>query len=220
MGNSLIGRIEFMEISDLRREYSNLTLRRSSLLLNPFDQFRKWFNEAIEYPILEPNAMQLATTDCVTPSIRTVLLKGIETDAFVFYTNLHSRKALDLKRNNHASLLFFWREMDRQIIIEGTVERVSNADAELYFATRPRTSQIGAWSSHQGSSIDSRETLENKFKEFSEKFQGKKVPMPDFWGGFRVFPTRFEFWQGRPFRLHDRFSYTKELDWKIERLSP
>lgn len=221
MGNSLIGRIRLMEISQLRREYSNLTLRRKNLLDNPFDQFRLWFAEAMSSGLLEVNAMQLATTDGVKPSIRTVLLKGVENDGFVFFSNYQSRKAQDLKRNSHAAILFLYKEMERQITIEGTVEKVSHEESEAYFATRPRTSQIGAWASTQGHPIASREELEKKFQELNQKYTGKKIPKPDYWGGYKLKPDRFEFWQGRPFRLHDRFQYILDHDtWKIERLSP
>lgn len=210
-----------MKISQLRREYTILSLRRKDLLQNPFDQFRLWFKEAEEKGVLEPNAMQLATTDSVKPSLRTVLLKGIENDAFVFFTNYHSRKSLDIKRNPHAALLFYWPELERQITIEGIAEKTSHQDSENYFATRPRSSQIGAWVSHQGQTLPSREVLEAKFKEYSERFEGKKIPMPDHWGGIRILPDRFEFWQGRPFRLHDRFQYELESGaWTINRISP
>lgn len=170
---------------------------------------------------MEPNAMQLATTDGVKPSIRTVLLKGIEENAFLFFTNYQSRKALDIKRNPHAALLFYWPELERQVTIEGLAEKISHKDSENYFASRPRTSQIGAWSSHQGQKLPSREILEAKFKEYSERFEGKKIPMPDHWGGIKINPVRFEFWQGRPFRLHDRFEYIQDRDvWQINRISP
>lgn len=171
--------------------------------------------------MLEPNAMQLATTDGVKPSLRTVLLKGIENDSFVFFTNYHSRKSMDIKRNPHATLLFYWPELERQVTVEGLAEKTSHKDSENYFATRPRSSQIGAWVSHQGQKLDSRDIIEAKFKEYSERFEGKKIPMPDHWGGIRIVPTRFEFWQGRPFRLHDRFEYLLERDlWVINRISP
>lgn len=203
-----------------RREYTTLSLRRKDLLENPFDQFRLWFKDA-EEKVPEPNAMQLATTDGVKPSLRTVLLKGIEEDAFVFFTNYQSRKALELKRNHHATLLFFWPELERQITIEGIAEKTSRTISENYFATRPRSSQIAAWVSHQGTTLASRADLESKFKAFSERFEGKKIPMPDHWGGIRLLPHRFEFWQGRPFRLHDRFQYVEEGGvWKVDRISP
>ncbi|MFN4174923.1 MAG: pyridoxal 5'-phosphate synthase, partial [Parachlamydiaceae bacterium] len=149
-----------MKFSQLRREYTTLSLRRKDLLENPFDQFRFWFKEAEEKGVMEPNAMQLATTDGVKPSIRTVLLKGIEENAFLFFTNYQSRKALDIKRNPHAALLFYWPELERQVTIEGLAEKISHKDSENYFASRPRTSQIGAWSSHQGQKLPSREILE------------------------------------------------------------
>lgn len=198
-----------------------MSLRRKDLLQNPFDQFRLWFKEAEDKGVLEPNAMQLATTDGVRPSLRTVLLKGIEDDAFVFYTNYQSRKSLDIKRNPYVTLLFYWPELERQVTIEGLAEKTGHKNSENYFATRPRTSQIGAWVSHQGQTLASRDVLEAKFKEYSERFEGKKIPMPDHWGGIRIIPNRIEFWQGRPFRLHDRFQY--EFDrgsWVINRISP
>lgn len=210
-----------MKFSQLRREYTTLSLERKDLLENPFDQFRIWFKEAEEKGVMEPNAMQLATTDGVKPSLRTVLLKGVENETFIFFTNYQSRKALDIKRNPHAALLFYWPELERQVTIEGLAEKISHKDSENYFASRPRASQIGAWTSHQGQKLPSREALEAKFKEVSERYEGKKIPMPDHWGGFRIKPDRFEFWQGRPFRLHDRFEYTLDRDlWVVSRISP
>jgi len=210
-----------MKISQLRREYTTLSLRRKDLLQNPFDQFRLWFKDAEENGVIEPNAMQLATTDGVKPSLRTVLLKGIENDSFVFFTNYQSRKALDIKRNHNCTLLFYWPQLERQVTIEGIAEKTSHKDSENYFATRPRSSQIGAWVSHQGQTLESRDILEAKFKEYSERYEGKKIPMPDHWGGIRIFPHRFEYWQGRPFRLHDRFQYELESGvWTINRISP
>lgn len=210
-----------MEISHLRREYLNLSLSRKDLLDNPYDQFRAWFLEAQAAGILEPNAMQLATTDSIKPSIRTVLLKGVEDNGFVFFTNYQSRKAMDLKKNRHASILFLYKEMERQITIEGSVEKISHEESEAYFSSRPRSSQIGAWASSQGHILKSREELEAKYKELEERYLGKKIPKPDYWGGFKLLPERFEFWQGRPFRLHDRFQYIQDKEgWLIERLSP
>ncbi len=210
-----------MEISHLRREYLNLSLSRKDLLDNPYDQFRAWFLEAQAAGILEPNAMQLATTDSIKPSIRTVLLKGVEDNGFVFFTNYQSRKAMDLKKNRHASILFLYKEMERQITIEGSVEKISHEESEAYFSSRPRSSQIGAWASSQGHVLKSREELEAKYKELEERYLGKKIPKPDYWGGYKLLPERFEFWQGRPFRLHDRFQYTQDKDgWTIDRLYP
>jgi len=179
-------------------------------------------NEAISSNLLEPNAMILATANKDgAPSARTVLLKGFDERGFVFYTNYESAKAKNLSENPIASLLFFWAELERQARIEGKVEQVSKADSEEYFRSRPRESQLGAWASKQSSVIASREVLEKKFEEMRKKFEGKEIPLPPFWGGYRVIPQSIEFWQGRESRLHDRICYSFENGkWKIERLSP
>jgi len=209
------------ELSALRREYSLKQLSRSSVSRDPFEQFSIWMNEAISSEILDATAMTIATVDAdCRPSARVVLLKGYGPDGFVFYTNYESRKARDLAANPNAVLHFFWPELERQIIINGKVGKTSLEESEAYFASRPTDSKIGAWASNQSSRLASRDALEKSFEEMQIKF-GDDVPLPSFWGGFRLVPERFEYWQGRASRLHDRICY--ELTgsgWKIFRLSP
>ena len=209
------------ELSALRREYSLKQLSRSSVSRDPFEQFSIWMNEAISSEILDATAMTIATVDAdCRPSARVVLLKGYGPDGFVFYTNYESRKARDLAANPNAVLHFFWPELERQIIINGKVGKTSLEESEAYFASRPTDSKIGAWASNQSSRLASRDALEKSFEEMQIKF-GEDVPLPSFWGGFRLVPDRFEYWQGRASRLHDRICY--ELTgsgWKIFRLSP
>jgi len=209
------------ELSALRREYSLKQLSRSSVSRDPFEQFSIWMNEAISSEILDATAMTIATVDAdCRPSARVVLLKGYGPDGFVFYTNYESRKARDLAANPNAVLHFFWPELERQIIINGKVGKTSREESEAYFASRPTDSKIGAWVSNQSSRLASRDALEKSFEEMQIKF-GDDVPLPSFWGGFRLVPDRFEYWQGRASRLHDRICY--ELTgsgWKIFRLSP
>ena len=209
------------ELSALRREYSLKQLSRSSVSRDPFEQFSIWMNEAISSEILDATAMTIATVDAdCRPSARVVLLKGYGPDGFVFYTNYESRKARDLAANPNAVLHFFWPELERQIIINGKVGKTSREESEAYFASRPTDSKIGAWASNQSSRLASRDALEKSFEEMQIKF-GDDVPLPSFWGGFRLVPDRFEYWQGRASRLHDRICY--ELTgsgWKIFRLSP
>jgi len=209
------------ELSALRREYSLKQLSRSSVSRDPFEQFSIWMNEAISSEILDATAMTIATVDAdCRPSARVVLLKGYGPDGFVFYTNYESRKARDLAANPNAVLHFFWPELERQIIINGKVGKTSLEESEAYFASRPTDSKIGAWASNQSSRLASRDALEKSFEEMQIKF-GDDVPLPSFWGGFRLVPDRFEYWQGRASRLHDRICY--ELTgsgWKIFRLSP
>jgi pyridoxamine 5'-phosphate oxidase len=210
------------DIADLRREYSIKPLHRADLDANPFKQFDTWFEEALQAESMDPNAMSVATTAASgQPSIRTVLLKYFDEDGFVFYTNLGSRKAGEIEANNRVALLFYWHELHRQVKILGKAERISAADNIRYFMRRPRDSQIGAWVSQQSSIISSRSILENKFAEMKEKFAHGEIPLPSFWGGYRVVPASIEFWQGRENRLHDRFMFTTgESDWDIERLAP
>jgi pyridoxamine 5'-phosphate oxidase len=179
-------------------------------------------NEALNSDLYEPTAMTLATVNQrgIT-SVRAVLLKGFDERGFVFFTNYDSAKAKDLEKNPNASLLFFWAELERQIRIVGEVKKVSMEESEEYFSSRPRESQLGAWASKQSKVIASREILENKFEEIKKKYENKPVPLPPYWGGFRVIPNKFEFWQGRENRLHDRIRYRLiKRKWKIERLSP
>ena len=212
-----------MDIGNLRREYNRKSLRRKDLKENPFDQFETWFTQACDANIVDPNAMSLATTTAdAHPTLRTVLLKYYDREGFVFFTNLDSTKAKHIADNPHVSLLFLWLSLARQIIILGTAEKISTKEALNYFRTRPRGSQLSAWVSKQSSIISSRAFLEMKLAEMKRKFLKGEIPLPSFWGGYRVKPTQFEFWQGRPHRLHDRFLYTRQEDWswRIDRLAP
>ena len=210
------------DIADLRREYRMKPLTRKDLDPNPFRQFAGWFDEALETEAMDPNAMSIATVDPDgQPSLRTVLLKYYGEDGFVFYTNLSSHKATDIDGNDRVALLFYWHEVHRQIKILGRAQKISMAENVRYFMRRPRDSQIGAWVSRQSSIISSRSILENKFAELKQKYAAGEIPLPSFWGGYRVVPTSIEFWQGRESRLHDRFVYTlDDEDWRIERLAP
>jgi pyridoxamine 5'-phosphate oxidase len=213
-----------MSLADLRRDYTLAGLRRSDLLQNPIEQFIKWFNEALNGGVLEPNAMTLATADKLgRPSSRTVLLKGVDERGFTFFTNYESRKGRELAENQHCALTIHWRELERQICICGTTSRVSRQESAIYFKSRPVLSQLGAWISKQSEAIPDRKTLEAEFEKIKERFPNNDVPLPPHWGGFLVSPLTIEFWQGRPSRLHDRFLYTKNesaVSWKIDRLSP
>ena len=210
------------DISNLRKEYTQSQLTIDSLEKSPIRQFQKWFDQALKVAILEPNAMVLSTVDNDNiPSQRTVLLKYYDHLGFVFFSNYTSRKAQDLDTNTNASLLFPWYALERQVIIIGNVERITVEESKSYFFNRPYGSQLGAWVSKQSTVIKSRQVLENRLYELKQKFPEGKVPFPNFWGGYRIKPESFEFWQGRPDRLHDRFLYSQNGDnWKIERLSP
>jgi len=210
-----------MDLAQLRLSYTFAGLTESDLNPDPVKQFEIWMQQAITSEIREPNAMTLATAARDgRPSARTVLLKDFDERGFVFYTNYESQKARDLADNSHACLLFFWKELERQVRIDGTVTRVSRAESDEYFHTRPLGSQIGAWASIQSSVIPDREWLEAKVQHFASEF-GETVPLPDNWGGYRVAPHTLEFWQGRPSRLHDRLRYRKDTPgWVVERLSP
>ncbi|MEW7976779.1 MAG: pyridoxamine 5'-phosphate oxidase [Candidatus Sedimenticola endophacoides] len=210
------------KIHHQRREYTRTTLNPADLDPEPIRQFDAWLREAIEAELLDATAMGLATaTRDGRPSLRTVLLKFFDQTGFVFYTNLESRKARQIGDNPHAALLFHWREFERQIKITGRVETVSNAESLKYFLSRPRDSQIGAWVSAQSSVISSRAVLEQKVAEMKQRFSNREIPLPSFWGGYRVIPEQIEFWQGRTNRLHDRFLYSRAGEqWRIERLAP
>lgn len=212
-----------MTLTEFRREYTLAGLRRQDLAADPFEQFKKWFDEAVKANVPEPTAMTLATADkSGHPSARTVLLKSVDERGFIFCTNYLSQKGRELAENPHASLLFFWKELERQISIRGTVTKVPRAESELYFQARPAGSQLGAWVSKQSSPVPDRAFLETKFREMEQKFAGGPIPCPDYWGGYVVEPRTIEFWQGRENRLHDRFRYLRqsEKEWTIERLSP
>ena len=206
-----------------RWEYTDHPLRRRDLADDPLEQFLRWYQEAQESGLRYPNAMAVATaTADGRPSVRMVLLRGVDERGFVFYTNLESRKGRELAENPRAALLFYWEPLERQVRIEGRVELVTSAEADAYFATRPKGSQISAWTSRQSEPIDSREALERRHAEFAERFGSGPVPRPADWGGYRVVPDAYEFWQGRPDRLHDRFRYERSADgiWVITRLQP
>ncbi len=212
-----------MQIDLQRSEYDRGKLDESDLKPTPYEQFAAWFKEACDAKLIEPNAMSLATSGADNrPLVRTVLLKSYDANGFVFFTNHESRKARQIKENPNASLLFPWLALQRQVIISGSVEKVSTAETLSYFLTRPRGSQIGAWVSQQSSVVTSRQLLEMKWAEIQRKFGDGEVPVPSWWGGYRVVPRDIEFWQGRVNRLHDRFLYTAQTDksWRVERLAP
>ena len=212
-----------LAIADLRREYSLAGLDESELDTNPFGQFERWFHQAMDAKVMETNAMTLATAsrDGV-PSARIVLLKGMDDDGFVFFTNYDSRKGAELTENPRAALVFYWAEITRQVRIEGEVTRVSQDESAAYFASRSELSRLGAWASHQSTAIPNREYLDKRLAELMIQYQDAEIPLPPFWGGFRLVPKYFEFWHGRPNRLHDRLCYSRTSDgsWSIERLSP
>ena len=213
------------EIAAMREEYGGRELHRANMAVDPFVQFEQWFAEAREVEIHEPNAMALSTVGLDgCPASRMVLMKFFDQNGFVFYTNYSSAKAREIEAVAMVALLFPWLALERQVRIEGSVEKVGTAESLKYFASRPRESQIGAWVSDQSSVVDSRALLLNKMAELKAKFKGGEVPLPNFWGGYRVRPERIEFWQGGKGRVHDRFLYSCDESevsgWRIERLAP
>ncbi len=211
------------DVGDQRREYRTRPLRRRDLDPDPVVQFNLWFEEAMRVEAFDANAMSLATVaDDGQPSLRTVLLKYFDHDGFVFYANVESRKAREIIGNPRVALLFYWPELCRQVAITGRAERTTTGETLRYFMRRPRDSQLSAWVSHQSTVVSSRDVLEQKFDEMKRKFAKGEVPLPAFWGGYRVRPDATEFWQGRQRRLHDRFVYLRQAsgEWSIERLAP
>jgi pyridoxamine 5'-phosphate oxidase len=211
-----------MSIADIRKEYMRESLTEGDVELDPFLQFTRWWKEAVGSDITEVNAMTLATCNRKgIPSARTVLLKDYDKDGFVFFTNYQSRKARDIDENPHATLLFFWKELERQVRIEGRIEKVDAAESDQYFHSRPEGSRIGAWASPQSTVVGSRHEIEDKVRQIKAKFGTEPIPRPPHWGGYRVIPVHIEFWQGRPSRLHDRILYSLEAgSWIIQRLAP
>lgn len=209
-------------IADLRKEYIKNILRKEDLKNDPLSQFAIWFEEAQKAAAAEPNAMTLSTVSASgKPSSRIVLLKGIEDQAMIFFTNYSSDKGKDMLENPHVALNFFWPELERQVRIEGSITKTSADESDVYFNSRPIGSQLGAWASPQSSIVDSREEMEANLLEFERKFKDQVIPRPPHWGGYKVSPEKIEFWQGRASRLHDRFLYSLETDrWKIDRLAP
>ena len=210
------------KLADLRRDYSSRQLSRASVAADPITQFSIWMDEARSSQVIDPNAMTASTVDLASqPSSRIVLLKHFGQEGFVFYTNYESKKAADLETNPGISLHFFWPDLERQVVISGTAVKTSVDESKAYFASRPTDSKIGAWASKQSSVLAGRKELEDAFRAIEERFRDLDVPCPPFWGGFRVTPSRVEFWQGRASRLHDRICYERMAGvWKIVRLSP
>jgi len=211
-----------LNLAELRREYALAALQEDAVQADPIRQFEAWFADAVAAQVPEPNAMTLATAsrDGV-PSGRIVLLKGIDAGGFVFYTDYRSRKAAELTENLLAALVFLWKEIEREVRVTGAVSRVTAAESEAYYRSRPIGSRLGAWASHQSAVIASRDELEARLRDVTARFPDGDVPLPPHWGGFRIVPDDFEFWQGRPDRLHDRLRYLRTPDgWAVSRLSP
>jgi pyridoxamine 5'-phosphate oxidase len=220
-----------VKIADLREDYRLAALEESGILNDPIEQFSVWFSQAQNANLREPNAMTLATADAFgRPSARIVLLKGVDARGFTWFTNYESRKGEDLGLNSHAALVFFWNELERQVRIEGTVDKIAESESDAYFQSRPQGSRLGAWASPQSQVIESRADLEVREKSFAEQFKVEQdntnsdaIPRPAHWGGYRMNPTMIEFWQGRSSRLHDRLRFTRANQakaWKLDRLAP
>jgi pyridoxamine 5'-phosphate oxidase len=210
-------------LADLRRDYARHSLSEHEVDRDPFRQFHVWFDEARAAETIEPNAMSLATaTPAGVPSVRVVLLKEFDERGFVFFTDYRSRKGEEMAANPQAALCFWWGELQRQVRLQGRITKVSQAESEAYYRQRPRGSRLGAWASTQSSVIPSREQLESAIADLEQRYEGKEdIPLPDHWGGYRLQPVSFEFWQGRPSRLHDRIEYTRDGSaWTVRRLSP